>query len=92
MTGRRHRGSRRYEAQPTHLPGQPATGDVDGWLTRQADREAEAQALTGTPGHTGSDATDAGRGGKPAGEDQAKVQAEDSRAAWFREQRPPHWG
>ncbi|MGO1318987.1 MAG: hypothetical protein ACTII7_05760 [Galactobacter sp.] len=86
MTAKRHKGARRYEAQPRHLPGQPATGDVEGWLTRQADRDAQDQALTGTPGHTSSDETE------EQGEGKDKVHAHDSRADWFRQQRPPHWG
>lgn len=85
MTERRHRGSRRYEAAPTHLPGEPATGDVQGWRVRQADADAQADALTGTPGHASG--PDAGQA-----EERAKTQPDDARGAWFRSQRPPHWG
>lgn len=80
MSEARHRGRRRYEAQPTHLDGEPAVGDVPGWRTRVDDDRVEAQ--TGTPGPSGT------------GEDAARARdpQDEARAAWFRSQRPPHWG
>jgi|GEM_PF-4213199 len=98
---RRHRGRRRYEAAPAHLKGEPVAGTQAGWVTREIDERTERSGTTGGAEDTG---TASGPGGDPLLPDTPESEsaaawgegsgaADDAaRAAWYRSQRPPHWG